>query len=257
MIRLLVNTVPAWQLALALVGVTVLVAVLAVVGARLAFRRVRAGGEADVRVALLGVLGTFAALLLALTVASQYEHQRLTEELVRREVAQLVRVDRASGGLAVDTAGEVRLAVRRYAASVVEDEWPAMREGRESPAASVRLDTLLSILQDYQPRTPTAAAWYADAVAGTQELVAVRQARLAAAASEPPVLLWVLLVTAGLLVVAAAVLVGSSSRGFHLFGAVAVAVLVSLSLALAADLAYPFSGDASVSTDAYLSGPLD
>ena len=54
--------------------------------------------------------------------------------------------------------------VGAYVRAVVDDEWPRMHQGKDSTRASAAVDGIYTAIQEVDPRSPKAVAFYDDSV---------------------------------------------------------------------------------------------
>ena len=101
------------------------------------------------------------------------------------------------------------------------------------------------------PRSPTAEAFFDDAVRQLNDALDARRDRLDDAGGGLPWVIGALLLVGSLVIVGYAILVGSRSFWFHAIGAGSIALVVGLSLVVLVALVYPFSGDLAID-----SGPI-
>jgi len=139
---------------------------------------------------------------------------------------------------------------------VVDEEWPRMRRGEDSPRAWTALDGMFTALQGFDPGTPRASAFYDDSVRQLNAALVARRDRLDAARGGLPWVVGALILVGSVVIIGYAVLVGSRSYWFHAIGAGSIAVVVGLALVVLVDLIYPFSGDLSVDPGSFHTGIL-
>ena len=191
--------IPFW--ALALLAGSAIVAVLLM----LAARRYSPQGlfhDAVPAAAVFGVLGVAFAVILAFVLFLGFEGYIRASEGASREavaVTQLARVSRLFSGAEGD---ELRDGLGCYARAVISDEWPLMRQGRES-------DTVLGWLAQIEAtieETPIddgvsqiAFGHWLDEMAVRRE---GRRTRLAESSSQIPAAVWSMLVLGSVLTVA-------------------------------------------------------
>ena len=190
--------IPVW--AFALVAGSAIVAVLLM----LAARRFSPQGllhDSVPAAAVFGVLGVAFAVLLAFVMFLAFDNYvRATEGASREAVAvsQLARVSR----LFPDPQGEeLRGDLACYARAVILDEWPLMRDARESSVVVgwlERLETTIDVMPIDDGVSQIALGHWLDEQAVRRE---GRRARLAEAAPTIPAAVWSMLVLGAVLTV--------------------------------------------------------
>jgi hypothetical protein len=236
-----------------------LLAVAGLVGAVWLVRRVmpatREGFDAEVASQMLGVVAALFGLLLAFVVVIQYQNFGSAQDSVERESDALAGVVRDSAAFGRDAA-PVRLAVGAYVRAVVDDEWPRMRDGRDSDRAWAAVDGVYRAIQSVEPGSARATSFYDDAVSRLNDALVARRQRLAASDSGMPALMALLILVGSAVILGYAVLIGSRSFLFHALGAGSIGLVLAFSLVVLLALSYPFAGSLSIDPDPFRSGVL-
>lgn len=200
--------------------------------------------------------GGIYAVVLAFVAVGTYEAMDKSAKIAADEANSL-------GGLAFDSAGlpgglavRVRADVGGYIDIVTRKEWPSQQAYRmeernyEEGWAQVRRIGL--DLANFEPATQGQATVKAEMVHAVNELFSARRARLLAANAHLPDAVWQMLAFGLSLVAVYVFLFGPHSFKIHM----AVTGLTMLSLGLVftliISLDYPFRGELSVDSDAYL-----
>lgn len=255
MLRGILNAVPISLLLAAAVGLTLGLVLLSVWVIRRTVPATREGFHAEISAPMLGVVAALFGLLLAFVIIIAYENFLDANANVSREADALASIVRDSDAL---PGGErVRAAVGAYARSVVDHEWPEMRDGDDSARAKSGLDGVFAAFRTVEPQSGRATAFYDDAVRQLNAAVASRRDRLEAAEGGLPPEIAALILFSSLVIVGYAVLVGSPHFGFHALGPAAIAIVVAFSLVVLVDLSYPFSGDLAIAPDDFKTGALE
>ena len=256
MLRGLVNHVPIWLLVIAVIAAIVGLVLLLVWLIRRLVPAVREGFDAEVSSQILGSVAALFGLLLAFIVVIAYQSYGDTQDNVNDEAGALAAIVRDSGAFPQSDRDRVRGSVGAYVRAVVDDEWPRMHEGRESTRASAAVDGMYTAVQEVNPRSPKAVAFYDDSVEQLTTALEARRNRLHDAGGGLPWVIGALLLVGSIVIMGYTVLVGSRSFWFHAIGAGAIALVLGLSLVVLLDLTYPFSGDLSVSSGPFRTGAL-
>jgi hypothetical protein len=194
---------------------------------------------------MLGVVAALFGLLLAFIIVIQYQSFGDAEGSVNQEA-----VFRGPDG------ERVRGAVGTYVRAVVDDEWPRMRQGEESPRAGTAVSGIYSALQGIEPRAGREAAFYDDSVRQLNAALVARRDRLAAAGGGLSSLVAALIIVGSVVILGYAVLVGSRSFWFHAIGAGAIALIVGFALVVLLDLSFPFAGNFAIAPGPFDTGVL-
>ena len=256
MLRGLINDVPIWLLLILVVGAIVGVVFGLVWLIRRLVPAVREGFDAEVSSQLLGVVAALFGLLLAFIVVIAYQNYGDTQSNVSSEADALAAIVRDSDAFRQPDGAHVRAAVGTYVRAVVTDEWPRMHDGKDSARAGAAVGGMYRAIQEVDPKSSRAVAFYDDSVQQLSSALEARRNRLDDASGGLPWVIGVLLVVGSTIIVGYTVLVGSRSFWFHAIGAGAVAIVLGLSLVVLLDLTYPFSGDLSVGPSPFRNGVL-
>ena len=140
-----------------------------------------------------------------------------------------------------------------YALVVAEEEWPLMREGRESQKAWDLMDEIRISVETFHPTTDTQIVLYDHELQRVHDLGDARRARLLKAEEGLPAILWVVLLLGGVIVVSFTYLFNLRSTAAHMLMVAALALIIGLVLFTIGALDYPFRGDVRVGPEAFKS----
>ena len=256
MVRGIVNEVPIWLLLVTVIVAVVGVVLLLVWLVRRLVPAVAEGFDAEVSSQMLGVVAALFGLLFAFIIVIAYQNYSDAQSNVHNEADALAAIVRDSGAFPASERDRVRSAVGAYVRIVVDEEWPRMRQGKDSSQALAAVQAMYTTLQNVQPRSPAATAFYDDAVGQLSNALSARRDRLDDASGGLPWAIGALVLVGSFVIVGYAILIGSRSFWFHAVGAGSIALIVALSLVVLADLIYPFSGDLAIDPGSFMSGGL-
>lgn len=254
--RTLLNNVPLTFIVLAGFVLAVTLVLVGVWAIRRFVPATREGFHAEISAAVLGVVAAIFGLLLAFVIVIGYQNYLDAEQNVSQEADALSSVVRDSAAFGEPGGTAVRVAVGKYVRSVVNEEWPEMRQGNDSDSTRGSLSGIFAAFRTAQPRTEAQRAFYADAVRKLNDALEARRDRIEYADGGLPRDIVLLLIFCSLVIIGYAMVAGSPSFGFHVIGPLAIAVVVAASLIVLADLSYPFSGEVAVSADPFRTGVL-
>jgi hypothetical protein len=254
--RALINELSVAEL---VVGTTIVTVCVVLIGTWLIRRLVpatREGFDAEVSSQMLGVVGSLLGLLLAFVIVIEYQNFGSAQANVGQEADSLAAITRDSSALAPAQGARVRGAIGTYVRTVVNDEWPRLRDGRDSTRAWSDVNSIYTALEFAKPSSPQAIAFYDDAVKQLNTALIARRERLSAASGGLPSLVLSLIFVGTLVMFGYVLLVGSRNFWFHTIGACAVALVIALSLVVLVNLSYPFSGSLDVTPTPFQTGVL-
>jgi protein-S-isoprenylcysteine O-methyltransferase Ste14 len=213
----------------------------------------------DVAGFIYAVLGVIYAVLLALVVIAVWEDFGRARETVESEANATAEIFWLAHRLPEPERGRLQELTRSYAEEVVEREWPLMREGQAplmeqgqaTPNGWVLVDDIRATVQEVEPETPAEGALYAEGLDQVEELASARRMRLVEAEEGLPAVLWVVLISAGVAAVGFTYLFGLESSWAHMLMVAALAAVIGLVLYTIGAMEHPFSGGASIGTEAF------
>jgi hypothetical protein len=143
-------------------------------------------------------------------------------------------------------------ALMGYLNSVVEDEFPAMAEDRESQRTWQAVQRLWEAYSVGNLDTPQYQAYFAESLKHLTQLSDLRRTRLFTARGTVPTSLWFLLLSGGILLIAFTYFFGHESVLSQACMTAALAGILSFSLFMIASLDTPYSGVARVTPRIFL-----
>jgi Protein of unknown function (DUF4239) len=236
---------------LLLVAVAVVVAVVGLVLVQRLVPTERRKQHNDVAGFIYAVLGVAYAVLLGLMLIAVWEKWDAAEVTTTDEANELAGIFYWAHALPQPEGRHIQELARSYARVVVEEEWPAMAQGKSSPEAWATLDELRGTILGLEPTTGAQQARYTEMLAQLHDLGNARRERLLAAEQGLPPILWVVLILGGLITVGFTYLFGLENTLVHLIMVGSLALVISMSLFTVAALDYPFQGDIHIHPSAY------
>ena len=201
------------------------------------------------------VLGPFAfvvtlyAFLLSFVVINLWQtftQAERTTVLEAETVAVLYRLAESFPG----TQG-VRQTMLQYVKSVVQDEWPAMADGKTSPKTEALYNHIWQETDALVPTTVKEQLLYAEYLDQLSALAKSRQDRLLIAGGSVPPLMWTILVYGGLLLLLGLYyLTIGSPREQRVIDFTVIAILFA-TVYLGLEFSGPFRGDVKVAPQAF------
>ena len=180
-----------------------------------------------------------------------WQQYNAARQVAKSEAVAVEQVYRLAEGLPEPERGRIQDRAVSYARGVVEDEWPSMGQGRESPRARALLGDLRRSVQDARPQTDAQSDLYSQSLAEMSDLEANRELRLLAVNEGIPYIVWVVLVVGGVLTVGFTYLFGIEPDWLHGVAVAGLTVLVALILHVIGVLDYPFNSGVQVQPTAF------
>jgi hypothetical protein len=196
----------------------------------------------------IAVVGVIYAVLLAFIAVAVWEDFGRADELVQSEANLVGNLYRDTVGLPDPAATELRHDLFVYAETVVQDEWPALAEGRVDDAAGWQLlDTFHLSLVQLRLSDAGANVIAAEMIRELNALYDARRGRFHAARQGlPPILWWNLIAGAGFTIVFS-YLFGVPNFRMHACMVAMLSASIALVLSLIILLDNPFRGQNHVS----------
>lgn len=143
---------------------------------------------------------------------------------------------------------QVRSALLAYLNAVVQDEFPAMAEGRDSQRTWTSMENLWSVYDQAEVSGVKEQTWYAESLRHLNELSDDRRVRLFTSRGTVPSALWYLLYSGGIVLIAFTYLFGHESFWSQAGMTAALAGVLAFSLFLIVAYNSPYAGAARVNS---------
>ncbi|HEX7048674.1 MAG TPA: DUF4239 domain-containing protein [Longimicrobiales bacterium] len=205
----------------------------------------------DVAGSVYAAIGVMYAVLLAFAVVVVWNQYDDAVVRTATEANDLVNLFRGAEVFPPATRARIRSRIQSYVRAVIEDEWPAMADGKASAAAWTAFSALWRVYLETEPRNDRERAWYAESLRRLDELGDARRLRLLDSRAGVPSLLWATLLIGGALTIGFSYLFGTRNVWSQVVMTVALSGLIALILFLVSALAKPFGGAARIEPDAF------
>jgi hypothetical protein len=237
----------AWAVGLLLILVLPTLAVVAQLGIRRAWPSLAAGEQNDVAGFIFAVVGVIYAVLLAFVVIVTWEKFNSAESVIGEEASALRSIYRESTAFPPELREQLHDDVRRYATTVIEQEWPAMADGQAGDPTVVHvLDEMIVHLTSLPAGTPTQQEYVGAEVERFNDLVSARSRRLDFVEQGVADVLWIALVLGGGVTVGFAMIFGLRSAALHVLMTASLAMTIGVLLFVAIVIDRPFGGGVTV-----------
>jgi hypothetical protein len=242
----LLTNLSSLALAVGMVAVAVALTVLGLLLVRRSVELSTLESHHDVAGFILAVIGVVYAVLLAFVVIvvwQQFEDAKAdaTEEAVL--VGNLYRDTVLFG----ERGGEARQALRRYARSVVDREWPQMAEHhRGSRATDQALNHVWRSYRALGVQRAGEEPFYAEAVRSLHSATELREIRISNSGAQLPGAMWAVLIAGAVISIGFTYFFGVGNFAAQVLMMSALAAIVGLALFLIVSLDLPYTGDVGV-----------
>lgn len=196
---------------------------------------------------LMAILGTMYAVVVGFVVVTLWTTFDRAEETTRQEAGALLDVYRDNTALSFTVASQTQQAVRTYASTVVDDEWPKLARGESSRKADRAALRLFEVYRDYQPANDFQATMLSASTGRYNDFLEARRTRLSLASAGLPGVFWAAIVFGAIATIGFAVFFGQpSNMRAQMVMTGALGFMVGLMLALVLLMNHPFTGDLKV-----------
>ena len=191
---------------------------------------------------LSGLVG----VVIAFTIVFAWQNFNAAYKTTQDEAAALADVYWHADDFSDLDRQEVQQLAQSYAQVVIDEEWPLMAQGGESPRAWEYVDELRRHLDKVEPTTSAEQVLYSREVTQFDAMVNARRLRLQESRQGLPLTLWVaLLINAPLLIIFTYLFPVKNFLVHMVMVATLTLVLASMIFTIRS-LEYPFSGDLTV-----------
>jgi hypothetical protein len=197
----------------------------------------------------ISIYGTVYAVLLAFAVFVVWVDFKEAESNFELEANQMADLYRMAQAFPETFSTPIQDALNGYLTSILQDEFPAMAEGHESPRTFQALQNVWSVYRAWGPTDSKSQVFYERSIGRLNELGNYRRLRILKSRGTVPTILWCVLGTGAVLLVGFTYFFGLNLRSQALMTA-ALAGFLAFSLYLIYSLNLPFAGFARVSPEA-------
>ncbi len=192
--------------------------------------------------AVVAVIGTTYAVILAFTLSGVWNSFQQAEVNEEQEANALVNVFRVAGQLQDPNAKPIQDLCQRYAEFALNREWPAMEHEQMLPEGGQIINQLWTLVGQSQAHAqPDAIAAY-QVMEELRGLTQYRRIRALQCREALPGILWAVLLAGGIITVASACFFGVPNFRFHVLQVLVLTFLISLVLVAIADIDRPYQG---------------
>ena len=199
-----------------------------------------------------GIIGALNGIMIAFLISTVWTDYQQAEETITREAIATVTLRRLATALPSDAAAVLSRHTQEYARSVIDDEWPSMRERKESPATRQALERMWLATLRIEPRSPREQVLVSQIVAELREVRHARRSRLLACTRTLPALLWWVVFAGATATVISTFFLGVRSLAIHAVQSALLVTTLSIALMTLVDLRQPFSGRVRIDARAFV-----
>lgn len=244
-------SIDTYQGGVVLIALVVAIAVGGLFLARKAFDLEHLKETHEVGGVLFSAIGTLYAVLLGLIVVDAMSKFTVTRDIVQNEANNVANVYILSDCLTEDKKIPMRALCVDYCKEVINHEWAAMDDAKFSPVARKLAVKILEDATNFEPKSQNQQSLYPILVQSALNIWDFRCDRINIARAGIPVIEWATLIAGGFITVFFTYFFGLDRIKIQIAMVSMVTVLISLNLYLFMLFGYPFSGDVSISPEAF------
>lgn len=242
------TTQPLWVLG-TLLGVATLLAMMGPIIVRRHMTTERLSTNNEVAGFKFATVGVLYAVLLGFAVIVVWEQFNDAEKAVVDEAGAAAAVYRLSDGIGGVPGTALRNALSDYLRIAIDEEWPAMEQGRSSPAATRALNGLYATLMAFHPTDLREGDIQSDILHQLSILTEERRARVVVATGIVPGVLWFVLLGGAVVTISFTFFFGTQNLRAQVMmtGMLSALILSALLVVIAID--HPFTGSVKVTPE--------
>jgi hypothetical protein len=240
-------SVPDWLMLIVAIAAGAALACVGHLAVRRAFPKIDFSELNVVAGIVLGVVGALFAVTVAFIIAIVWQEFDVTGQRAAHEIAAATDLWHVSQGFPAPLGSEVRHNLASYADLMVNDEWPAMRNGKSSPRAEAVLTRTFQDVARFRPADAGEANAQQAALQYLGALHDARHHRLDDNTSGIAPFEWTILFIGAFVIVGLCYLVGLSDFRLQLLMTGTVGAMIAAMFVLIFELDEPFRGDVSIS----------
>lgn len=200
---------------------------------------------------VINTFGVFFGILLALVALSVYENFTETHSATLDEAAEISALYRDTTGLPDEVGDQMRAAIHSYVHTVINEDFPAQREGILPDFSAEQVDELEVLLHAFVPQNLQQQAEYVQLLGTFDGFIEARRDRLDATTLALPPLFWVVLWVGAAVTAVLIAFMDVRNTRLHVLMAGLLALFVGLVMFVTADMDHPYAGEISVGPGAF------
>jgi hypothetical protein len=182
-------SLPIWLSAILVLGLSLAIGLGSSVGVQALFRLKPTDEEKEIAINLMQVAAAYIGIMLAFAAVIVWQNFADAETAVHQEAATAAELYRDLTTYGPDSIA-AREDLRGYIGSIINEEWPRLREGESSPSTEAALGRLFEEVGKIHPQDNRDSAIYEESFSKLNELVVIRRNRIIASQTSVPLIFW-------------------------------------------------------------------
>lgn len=213
-------------------------------------------GHNDVITNLLATIGVLYGITLGLVSIAAWEAYEGIAEGVEQEVAVATALIADVDVFPEPARTEIMRGIAAWRDHVVNESWPAQRQGLRPSEESAMLHQVERDLAHFEPTTQAQTALLRAALTELNELVRLGMRRFEAVGTGLPSMLWWIVILGAVQLIACTWLLSCEKPSLAYFSNAMVAILLGLLIFFLAEMNNPMRGEYSITSDGFNDLPL-
>jgi membrane associated rhomboid family serine protease len=191
---------------------------------------------------IFAFLGTAFAVILAFVVLAAFQSFNDARSGAEEEATTVLQISRTAEFFPAAERGPLESVLICYGRAVIDDEWPAMKDGNRSPLVQTWVNAFQGDLKQLEPKTEAQKAAFLQLLGQQDKRTDARRTRLAEANRAIPAPVWFFLVLGAFITIGFALFFADRREGFIVQASLiaAIAALVISGLLLVWFLDHPY-----------------
>ena len=196
-------------------------------------------------------IGVFYGITVGLIAVGVWNTNSNASDLVSREAASIGTLYRDAGGYPAPVRDKLQLALRKYTHFVIEQTWPAQKEGRILDGGTLILDDFQSTLYTFEPTTAGQGALHNETLSAYNKLIEYRRLRIDAVGGGLSGVMWWVIWIGAAISIGVAYVYKIEDPKIHVALVALMAGFLGIVLFMIVINDKPFYGHVSISSDPY------
>jgi hypothetical protein len=243
---------PLWLVCVIFIGGLPLFACTGLFFSRKRYRGDVRLAQNDVAGPVLSTVGTVLAVILSFMAVVVWQEYDQAAGFVEQEADNIADLYRESWVLPEPSRTQIQIGLRRYVNLVVHNEWPLMRQGESSKAASRAAVRVIMLVERINPRTPAEQNAQADALHHAHTFADFRRLRLFENSQSVPPVVWAMMLLISAITIGTVYFFSIADFRTHLIMTLALAVVIGAMFVIIAELDLPFRGEVQIPPTAFV-----
>jgi hypothetical protein len=196
-------------------------------------------------------IGVFYGITVGLIAVGVWSTNSNAADLVSKEAASIGALYRDVSGYPAPVRDKLQSGLRDYTHSVIEQSWPAQKEGRILDVGTRMLNDFQNTLMSFEPSTPGQTALHGETLRAYNTLIGYRRQRIEAVGGGLSTVMWAVIWIGAAFSIGVAYFYNIEDPKLHIILVALMAGFLALVLFMIVINDKPFFGYASISSDPY------